>query len=116
MNTKLVTIAVFTLAFHAQLLKGRLEADGIESYVQDEHTVSANPVFNNALGGVKLQVKEEDVPLAVNLLRYSGYRTVFDTIPENSNKKNSMFIQFLKFMIAGIAIISYLYFIDFKAK
>lgn len=112
MSTRLITIAVFAVAFHAQLLKGRLEADGIECYIQDEHTVQVNPVLSNALGGIKLQVKEEDVPLAVNLLRYSGYRTVFDT-PQTEKKEAHILIRFAKFLAAAAIVLGWLYFVEF---
>lgn len=115
MSTRLITIAVFAVAFHAQLLKGRLEADGIECYIQDEHTVQVNPVLSNALGGIKLQVKEEDVPLAVNLLRYSGYRTVFDT-PQTEKKEAHILIRFAKFLAAAAIVLGWLYFVEFVGK
>lgn len=116
MSTRLITIAVFAVAFHAQLLKGRLEADGIECYIQDEHTVQVNPVLTNALGGIKLQVKEQDVPLAVSLLRYSGYRTVFDTPPQTEKKEAHILIRFAKFLAAAAVVLGWLYFVEFVGK
>ncbi len=116
MNMQLVTIAVFALAFNAQVVKGRLEADGIECYIQDEHTVQVNPMLNNALGGIKLQVKDTDVPLAVSLLRQTGYRTVFD-VPQTPQKKElHVALRFLKFLVAGVALLGWLYFIDVWGK
>lgn len=112
MNMRLVTIAVFALAFNAQVVKGRLEADGIECHIQDEHTVQVNPMLSNALGGIKLQVKDEDVPMAVSLLRQTGYRTVFDVPQEVEKKSPHIAIQFLKFLGAAAAALGWLYFVD----
>jgi hypothetical protein len=53
--------------------RGRLEADGIECRVLDELTVQVNPFFSNAIGGVKLQVKEGDIQKAVAILIDGGY-------------------------------------------
>ncbi|OSZ78874.1 hypothetical protein CAP35_11670 [Chitinophagaceae bacterium IBVUCB1] len=116
MNGRLVTIAVFAVAFQAQLLKGRLEADGIPCFIKDEHTVQVNPMLNNALGGIKLQVMEEDVPTAVGLLRYSGYRTVFDVPTEPVKKEAHILIRFGKFVLAAAVVLGWLYFVEFVGK
>jgi hypothetical protein len=55
------------------VLRSRLEAEGIECYLLDEYTVEANPFYSNAIGGVKLQVKEVDVPRAFEILKEAGY-------------------------------------------
>lgn len=109
MKTQLITIAVFALAFQANLVKGRLEADGIPCYIQDEHSVQTTPMLTNAIGGVKLQVKDEDVPMAVALLRYTGYRTVFDTPPVPEKKEAHILVRFLKFILAAGAVLAWAY-------
>lgn len=48
----------------AHLLMGRLESEGIECWLQDENTVTINPIWTNAVGGIKLMVKKEDAVLA----------------------------------------------------
>ncbi len=110
MKSQLITIAIFATAFHAHLLQGRLQADGIECYVQDEHTVHMNPMYNNALGGIKLQVKDTDVPTAVSLLRYSGYPTVFDGPRQVEEKQSHILIRFAKFLAASVVVLGWLYF------
>jgi hypothetical protein len=110
---RLVTIAVFASAFIAHLVEGRLQADGIECYVQDEHTLQVNPLYNNALGGIKLQVKEEDVQTAVTVLRMHGYRTVFDNLP-TVEKQQHVVVRFLKFLAAALLVLGWLYLVDFK--
>lgn len=47
----------------------RLEAEGIRAYLQDEHTVTINPLFSNAIGGIKLMVYGEQVARAQELLQ-----------------------------------------------
>jgi len=68
-----VTIAKFSYPHEAALLKGRLESDGILSNLKDEHTIGANPLYSPALGGVKVQVRENDVKLVIPILRELGY-------------------------------------------
>ena len=46
----------------------RLEAEGIKAYLQDEHTVTTNPVLTNALGGIKLMVYHEQLERATSLI------------------------------------------------
>ena len=55
-----VTILTFTYPHDAIIIKGRLEADGIPCFLKDELTVQVDNFYTNALGGVKLQVKESD--------------------------------------------------------
>jgi DNA-directed RNA polymerase subunit RPC12/RpoP len=47
----------------------RLEAEGIRAYLQDEHTVTIDPILSNAIGGIKLMVFEEQLPRAQELLQ-----------------------------------------------
>jgi hypothetical protein len=68
-----VTIAKFAYPHEAALLKGRLESDGILSNIKDEHTIAANPMYSPALGGVKVQVRENDVKLVIPIMRELGY-------------------------------------------
>lgn len=56
MDEKLVTIAVFGVPYEAEMAKGDLEACGIPAFVMDQFTIGANPLYSNALGGIKLQV------------------------------------------------------------
>ena len=48
----------------AHLLMARLESEDIECWLQDENTVTINPILTNAVGGIKLLVKKEDLPRA----------------------------------------------------
>lgn len=65
----LVTVATFTYPHEAAILKGRLESEGIECFSKDENTISAQPFYSNAIGGVKIQVKESDVERANKIVK-----------------------------------------------
>ncbi len=55
------TIATFTMPEEAYLVRGRLEDVGIAAFVLDEHLVQLNPFYGSAIGGVRLQVGDEDL-------------------------------------------------------
>lgn len=52
----------------AQIFCGKLESEGIEVYLRDNHIVDSNPIWSNAVGGVKLFVREEDFKKASEIL------------------------------------------------
>lgn len=55
-----VILQSFNNYMDAHLLMSRLESDGLECWLQDENTVTINPILTNAVGGIKLLVKKED--------------------------------------------------------
>lgn len=55
------TIATFTKPEEAHLLRMRLEALGIRAFIQDEHMIQLDILRSNAMGGVRVQVADEDV-------------------------------------------------------
>ena len=67
-----VTIAEFMLPSDVVVARGRLESEGIECILQDELTVQVHNFYSQAVGGVKLQVREEEVELAKRLLAEWG--------------------------------------------
>lgn len=61
-------IAVFQYSSEAQIIKSRLEAEGIEVFLFDQLTVDTDPLVSNAIGGIKLKVWAEDEPKALKIL------------------------------------------------
>ena len=64
----MVTVARFNKPEDAHLLRMRLEAAGISAYVQDENMVQLDMLKAIALGGVRVQIAEEDLSAARELL------------------------------------------------
>ena len=64
----MLTIARFSKAEDAHLFRHRLEAGGVAAYLQDENTVQMDWLYSNAIGGVRVQISEEDVEEARELL------------------------------------------------
>lgn len=63
------TIASFQLPEQAHLVRSRLEASGITAFLRDELTIGSDWALTNALGGIRLQVADEDYEPALELLR-----------------------------------------------
>jgi len=63
------TIARFEYSSEAQIIKGRLESDGIKVFLSDNLTIDTDPLISNAIGGVKLKVLSEDAQKAKEILR-----------------------------------------------
>ena len=62
------TVASFREPYKAHLAKGKLEVEDIQAIVLDEHLVQMDWVLSQAIGGVKLQVTEEDFDRAREIL------------------------------------------------
>jgi len=65
----LVTVARFTDALEAHIVKGRMEADDIPAFIPHENHVWANWFYSNALGGVRVQVLDFHKEQAKQVLR-----------------------------------------------
>ncbi|KPM32888.1 Hypothetical protein I595_1315 [Croceitalea dokdonensis DOKDO 023] len=61
-------IARSTYPAEAIVIKGKLESEGIVVNMLDYHTINTDPLLSNAIGGVKLVVKQKDVPQAISIL------------------------------------------------
>lgn len=87
---RLVTIATFQLPHQSYILKSKLESEGITVELRDELTVQADNFLSNAIGGVKLQVYEQDMEKALDIMKEGGYPApseAQDTSPKNIIKQ-----------------------------
>lgn len=62
------TLKTFDLAIEAHLLKSKLESEGINCYIFDEHINNILPLHSLATSGIKLQVPIEEYEKALVLL------------------------------------------------
>lgn len=53
---------------HAYLVKSVLESHGIEVSIPDEHILSVQPLYANAVGGARVLVRSEDFHRAAEIL------------------------------------------------
>jgi DNA-directed RNA polymerase subunit RPC12/RpoP len=68
MNDGLVTIATYWEPIEANLMRSKLLSEGIECILLDENLISVQPFYSNAIGGIKLQVLENDSVRAKEIL------------------------------------------------
>lgn len=65
---KWVLVQSFSFPYEAQIAKSQLYAAGINSRIENEHTINMDWLYSNALGGVRLLVLERDFEDAKKLL------------------------------------------------
>lgn len=64
MEKAFVKIAAYQYSSEAIIVKGKLESEGIEVFMADNFTIDTDPLVSNAIGGVKLFVKHEQLEAA----------------------------------------------------
>ena len=67
----IVTIATFYDPIRAQILKTKLESEGIPCFLADGNLLPSVSFFSNE-GGVKLKVRREDAKNALEIIERNG--------------------------------------------
>ena len=65
MEDKFYLLGSFEYVSDVQIIKGKLESEGIPVFLRDENTLNSDPLISNAIGGVKLQVYAKDKKKAI---------------------------------------------------
>lgn len=65
---KFTLLRRFQYSSEAIIYQGKLESQGIEVFLRDNNIVDSNPLYSNAVGGVKMFVKTEDFDKANQIL------------------------------------------------
>lgn len=68
-NEKFKLLRRFQYSSEAIIYQGKLESNGIEVFMRDLNTIDTNPLYSNAIGGIKLFVKTEDFDNANEILK-----------------------------------------------
>ena len=71
-------MAIFNYTHEIEILKHRLDLDGIAYYFENEATASAIPMSSVALGGIKLKIHPND---------FEAVKTILEELNGNSNLK-----------------------------
>ena len=82
----LVTIARILEPIDAQILQGRLQAEGIPTFLADQQLIQANRLIAVAIGGVRLQVPARHAERAQAVLaavEAGDYALPDDVVPED---------------------------------
>ena len=67
MESKFYQLASFEYVADVQIVKGKLESEGIPVFLRDENTLNSDPLISNAIGGVKLLVYASDKEMAIDI-------------------------------------------------
>ena len=73
MRDHYTVLAVFEYSTEAQLIKSKLDSEGIKTMLMDEKTIDSDPLISQAIGGVKLLVHNDNLEKAVEI--YNDIRT-----------------------------------------
>ena len=68
MEDKIITFKSYTDPMLAEIVKGRLEANGIECFVADGNIIGTSPIFDSASGGIRLMIFEHDLEKCEQIL------------------------------------------------
>ena len=60
MKQEFYTIGSFEYVADVQIIRTKLESEGIRVFLRDEYTLNTDPLISSAIGGVKLQVYTRD--------------------------------------------------------
>ena len=106
----MLTVATFSKPEEAHMLRLRLEAGGVPAYIQDENMVQTDWLYSNAIGGVRVQIDEDDADRAKEILHDPGIEgelvgmpvcpkcTSTSTAPDELPRR----LSFLSMMLTGI--------------
>jgi len=63
-----VVLNSYNTYIDAHIAKGVLETEGIPVWLNDENTITVNPILTNAVGGIKIMVNRDDAQRAWDIL------------------------------------------------
>lgn len=86
-DSQLVVIATYRDPTMAHLAKSNLESAGIPSFIRDEHIVSMQWLFSNAVGGVKLEVPALHAEEALELLKNETPANILNNLETNETEQ-----------------------------
>ncbi len=67
MKQEFYTLGAFEYVTDVQIIKTKLESEGIPVFLRDENTLNTDPLISSAIGGVKLQVYTSDKDKAITI-------------------------------------------------
>lgn len=85
---ELQTLKIFSSIQESQIVKGRLESEGIEVFLFDANIATVNPLYINAVGGIKMKVRPNDFERACAFIVDSEM-----VVCENCGSTNTMLVE-----------------------
>lgn len=72
----MVTLTTVNMVSEADLIAGLLDAHGIRVLIPDQGIVTANPLYINTVGGIRVQVHKDDLAKARDV--WKAYHQIED--------------------------------------
>lgn len=110
---KIIPVKRFENSFEANLLKCKLESEGIESFLTNENLATLIPNYSNMLDmRIELMVSENDYERALNIVNDHKVDNLTDKICPNCNSTNILRkygkYNFPKWLVFIMSLIAYL--------
>jgi len=93
MNDRTVVYSTYYNPIEANIIKARLEDSGFSCFLADENVSTIQPLYNQAIGGVKLIVFERDVEAIHTLLAEDNSLALEasdDTVPDEGSTEGQV--------------------------
>lgn len=87
---KIVVFETYYNPIEANIVKARLIDSGVQCFLSDENTITINPLYTQALGGVKLHLFERDVETAKSILQDENVHMALDDAVEYNDEVVSL--------------------------
>ena len=81
MEDKIVTFKVFDNSPSANIVLEKLKDNNIQCFLTDQNMLTMDPLFNQAMGGIRLKIFEKDIEKAHEILNEPN--ELSDSIVEN---------------------------------
>ena len=101
----MTTIATFPTPEDAHLFRAYLESRGIEGFLRDENTAQLFWIYSNAIGGVRLEVADEDAEEAAEI--YHEYMAALRSGPYPENPVRAWPVVALVSLLVGLPLLHF---------
>ncbi|MBB5394864.1 DUF2007 domain-containing protein [Mucilaginibacter sp. AK015] len=71
-DDRIITLEQYYDPMLAHIMRTKLEDNGIPCFIADDNIISANPIYSNAVGGIKLKIFERDLEKCREILAQTG--------------------------------------------
>ncbi|GAA3972600.1 DUF2007 domain-containing protein [Mucilaginibacter dorajii] len=87
---KIITFENYYDVMLAHIVRTKLEDNGIPCFISDENTIAANPIYNQAIGGIKLKIFERDLERCRQIMAEEGDMHNLDHIEIDEETNNAV--------------------------
>ena len=84
----LTLVASYSFPHEAQVARANLESAGIPAFIEDEHTISMQWLYSDAIGGVKVLVDSKHYDEAIEILE-TDFSSELDELFEPEEQESS---------------------------